>query len=47
MMVMQLPAEVKAGETKAQRSKTTGHLVLTMPKVRLPFRIAQSCNKVP
>lgn len=28
-----LPAEVKVDESKAQRSKTTGHLVLTMPKV--------------
>lgn len=28
-----LPAEVKVGESKAQRSKTTGHLVLIMPKV--------------
>lgn len=30
---LQLPAEVKVGESKAQRSKTTGHLVLVMPKV--------------
>jgi len=30
---LQLPAEVKVGESKAQRSKTTGHLVLLMPKV--------------
>eukprot|EP00953_Heterococcus_sp_UTEX-ZZ885_P003407 2370-Heterococcus_DN1.PRE.3 len=27
-----LPVEVKAGEAKAQRSKTTGHLVVIMPK---------------
>ncbi|KAH8097795.1 hypothetical protein JL720_709 [Aureococcus anophagefferens] len=28
-----LPAEVKASDAKAQRSKTTGHLVVTMPKL--------------
>jgi len=28
-----LPAEVRACDAKAQRSKTTGHLVVTMPKV--------------
>ena len=27
------PAEVRASDAKAQRSKTTGHLVVTMPKV--------------
>mmetsp|Transcript_8831 Transcript_8831/g.25157 ORF Transcript_8831/g.25157 Transcript_8831/m.25157 type:complete len:484 (-) Transcript_8831:446-1897(-) len=31
---LSLPAEVKVGESKAQRSKTTGHLVLIMPKVK-------------
>ena len=30
---LNLPAEVKVAESKAQRSKTTGHLVLVMPKV--------------
>mmetsp|Transcript_8642 Transcript_8642/g.26006 ORF Transcript_8642/g.26006 Transcript_8642/m.26006 type:complete len:464 (+) Transcript_8642:186-1577(+) len=28
-----LPAEVRASDAKAQRSKTSGHLVVTMPKV--------------
>jgi len=30
---LNLPAEVRVGDSKAQRSKTTGHLVLVMPKV--------------
>lgn len=30
---LSLQAEVKAGEAKARRSKTTGSLVVTMPKV--------------
>lgn len=30
---LSLQAEVKAGESKARRSKTTGSLVVTMPKV--------------
>ena len=30
---LHLPAEVKSGGTKCQRSKTTGSLVLTMPKL--------------
>jgi len=30
---LKLPAEVKAEESKAQRSTVTGHLVVTMPKV--------------
>lgn len=30
---LRLPAEVKAGESKCQRSKTTGSLLVTMPKV--------------
>ena len=34
---IQLPAEVKVGESKAQRSKLTGHLVLIMPKVNKPW----------
>ena len=33
MLRLNLPAEVDATASKAQRSKTTGHLVLTMPKV--------------
>ena len=28
-----MPAEVRVNESKAQRSNTTGHLVLIMPKV--------------
>uniref|UniRef100_A0A7S1U406 U2A'/phosphoprotein 32 family A C-terminal domain-containing protein n=1 Tax=Phaeomonas parva TaxID=124430 RepID=A0A7S1U406_9STRA len=31
-LLLHLPAEVKAGAAKAQRSKTTGHLLITMPK---------------
>lgn len=31
---MVLPAEVKPDSSTAQRSQTTGHLVLTMPRVR-------------
>lgn len=31
----QLPAEVRASESHAQRSKTTGHLVVVMPKARI------------
>ncbi|CAN0372949.1 unnamed protein product, partial [Phaeothamnion confervicola] len=27
-----LPCEVRAGEAKAQRSKTTGHLLVVLPK---------------
>ena len=30
---LNLPAEVDSSKSKAQRSKTTGHLVLTMPKI--------------
>ena len=30
---LNLPAEVDSSASKAQRSKTTGHLVLIMPKV--------------
>jgi hypothetical protein len=33
LLRLHLPAEVKSGETKCQRSKTTGSLVLTMPKL--------------
>jgi protein TilB len=29
-----LPEEIKTESSTAQRSQTTGHLVLTMPKVR-------------
>jgi protein TilB len=29
-----LPEEVNPDKTSAKRSQTTGHLVLTMPKVR-------------
>lgn len=31
---MVLPAEVKPDSSTAQRSQTTGHLVLSMPRVR-------------
>ena len=30
----QLPAEVRVSASRAQRSKTTGHLLVTMPKAR-------------
>lgn len=33
LLRLHLPAEVKSGETRCQRSKTTGSLVLTMPKL--------------
>jgi protein TilB len=33
LLRLRLPVEVKAGESKCQRSKTTGSLVVTMPKV--------------
>jgi protein TilB len=33
LLRLHLPAEVRSGETKCQRSKTTGSLVLTMPKL--------------
>lgn len=33
LLRLHLPAEVKSGETQCQRSKTTGSLVLTMPKL--------------
>lgn len=33
LLRLHLPAEVQAGATKCQRSKTTGSLVLTMPKL--------------
>ena len=35
LLRLHLPAEVRAGETKCQRSKTTGSLVLTMPKLNM------------
>lgn len=35
---MVLPAEVKPDSSTAQRSQTTGHLVLIMPRVRTVTR---------
>lgn len=35
LLRLHLPAEVKSSETKCQRSKTTGSLVLTMPKLNI------------
>ena len=31
LLRLRLPVEVKAGESKCQRSKITGHLLITMP----------------
>uniref|UniRef100_A0A3Q2ZAF3 Leucine-rich repeat-containing protein 6 n=1 Tax=Kryptolebias marmoratus TaxID=37003 RepID=A0A3Q2ZAF3_KRYMA len=36
-----LPAEVKPDGSTAQRSQTTGHLVLTMPRVRTPLDLTE------
>ena len=34
LLRLKLPEEVKANESKCQRSKMTGHLLVTMPKAK-------------
>ena len=36
---LKIPVEVQAAESSCQRSKVTGSLTVTMPKVRLQFML--------
>ncbi|XP_026230648.1 protein tilB homolog isoform X2 [Anabas testudineus] len=42
-----LPAEVKPDSSTAQRSQTTGHLVLTMPRVEGEIKVTKTVSRPP
>ena len=42
LLRLKLPEEVKAGESKCQRSKVTGHLVVSMPLVKSQKRAMET-----
>ncbi|XP_070775476.1 dynein axonemal assembly factor 11 [Enoplosus armatus] len=44
---MALPAEVKPDSSTAQRSQTTGHLVLTMPRAEGEIKVTKTVPRLP